>query len=247
MDEIKQLLGRITALNDHELEELRGLILDASDALSTDPARVLGVEGAEQLESLAAAATTVRQEVRRREENILAAHEATRVLASHRAEPLRVSARVPDDRLPVFGCVSQRRAHALTASGREWHGAARQRRLQPGVLDPAAHLPGDARTHGDELLVTSLKVERGPDRTLRTTDSAFLAQYWGGPRDYSELRGHPRLRMRHAPFRMDADTRDRWLQRMHAAVDDLHLPPAHEAQLWTYLERAAVSPTRALP
>lgn len=93
MDKIKQFLGRITELDDHELEELRGLILDASDAFSTDPARVHGIESAERLESLAAAATTVRQEVRRREENILAAHEATRVLASFRAEPLRVSAR----------------------------------------------------------------------------------------------------------------------------------------------------------
>ena len=44
--------------------------------------------------------------------------------------------------------------------------------------------------------------------------SAFLAQYWGGARDYSELRGHPRLRMRHAAFRMDADTGDRWLRHM---------------------------------
>jgi hemoglobin len=71
--------------------------------------------------------------------------------------------------------------------------------------------------------------------------TAFLAQYWGGPRDYSELRGHPRLRMRHAAFRMDTDTRDRWLRHMRRAVEDLQLDPDHETQLWADLERAAVS------
>ncbi len=55
----------------------------------------------------------VRQEVRRREQDILAAHEATRVLARFRSEPLRASARVPDDRLPVLGRVTRGRAHAL--------------------------------------------------------------------------------------------------------------------------------------
>lgn len=72
---------------------------------------------------------------------------------------------------------------------------------------------------------------------------AFLEQYWGGPRRYSVLRGHPRLRMRHAAFRMDSDTRDRWLRHMRRAVDDLHLAPYHRAQLWAYLERAAFSLT----
>lgn len=67
----------------------------------------------------------------------------------------------------------------------------------------------------------------------------FLAQYWGGPTTYSEQRGHPRLRMRHAPFHVDPDARDRWLAHMRAAVDELDLPPLHEATLWDYLQRAA--------
>lgn len=90
----------------------------------------------------------------------------------------------------------------------------------------------------DPVLRAMYPADLGPARERMT---AFLAQYWGGPRDYSDLRGHPRLRMRHAAFRMDADTRDRWLRHMRTAVDDLRLDPAHEAQLWAYLERAAFS------
>ncbi|MFT4228852.1 MAG: globin [Microbacterium sp.] len=67
----------------------------------------------------------------------------------------------------------------------------------------------------------------------------FLEQYWGGPTTYSERRGHPRLRMRHAPFHIDPAARDRWLAHMRAAVDELALSPLHEATLWDYLQRAA--------
>lgn len=67
----------------------------------------------------------------------------------------------------------------------------------------------------------------------------FLEQYWGGPSTYSRERGHPRLRMRHAPFHVNPEARDRWLQHMRAAVDSLDLSPVHEATLWDYLERAA--------
>ncbi|MGW5365493.1 globin [Actinopolymorpha pittospori] len=69
----------------------------------------------------------------------------------------------------------------------------------------------------------------------------FLEQYWGGPRTYSEQRGHPRLRMRHAPFAVTEDARDRWLGHMRTAVEELGLDPAHEHQLWTYLVMAANS------
>jgi hemoglobin len=69
----------------------------------------------------------------------------------------------------------------------------------------------------------------------------FLEQYWGGPTTYSEQRGHPRLRMRHAPFRVTPDARDRWLTHMRDAVESLHLAPVHESILWDYLERAAWS------
>ncbi|WP_123307659.1 globin [Cellulomonas sp. PhB143] len=69
----------------------------------------------------------------------------------------------------------------------------------------------------------------------------FLEQYWGGPTTYSERRGHPRLRMRHAGFRVNPDARDRWLAHMRTAVESLGLAPLHEATLWDYLERAAHS------
>lgn len=69
----------------------------------------------------------------------------------------------------------------------------------------------------------------------------FLVQYWGGPRDYSERRGHPRLRMRHAPFRVTPEARDHWLAHMRTAVDSLGLEPAAEQELWGYLVMAADS------
>jgi hemoglobin len=69
----------------------------------------------------------------------------------------------------------------------------------------------------------------------------FLMQYWGGPRTYSDTRGHPRLRMRHAPFAVDQAAHDAWLRHMRAAVDELGLEPAHETQLWDYLVYAAAS------
>ncbi|AEB46833.1 MULTISPECIES: globin [Micromonospora] len=67
----------------------------------------------------------------------------------------------------------------------------------------------------------------------------FLMQYWGGPNTYSAQRGHPRLRMRHAPFRIGAAERDAWLRHMRRAVDSLDLPEATATELWNYLERAA--------
>ena len=67
----------------------------------------------------------------------------------------------------------------------------------------------------------------------------FLEQYWGGPGTYSEQRGHPRLRMRHQPFKVNPEARDRWLAHMRAAVDTLDLPPLAEETLWDYLQRAA--------
>ncbi len=69
----------------------------------------------------------------------------------------------------------------------------------------------------------------------------FLMQYWGGPRTYSERRGHPRLRMRHMPFAVDRAAHDAWLAHMRDAVDSLGLGPEHERQLWEYLRYAAAS------
>ncbi|HEY1966631.1 MAG TPA: globin [Pseudonocardia sp.] len=69
----------------------------------------------------------------------------------------------------------------------------------------------------------------------------FLEQYWGGPRTYSEQRGHPRLRMRHAPFRIGPIEREAWLRCMRVAVDEAGLDAEHRATLWRYLEMAATS------
>ncbi|MGM7696716.1 globin [Microbacterium sp. A84] len=67
----------------------------------------------------------------------------------------------------------------------------------------------------------------------------FLVQYWGGPSTYSERRGHPRLRMRHQPFHVNPDARERWLRCMRTSLDEVRLSPLHDATLWDYLERAA--------
>ncbi|MGB4835920.1 MAG: globin [Nostocoides sp.] len=69
----------------------------------------------------------------------------------------------------------------------------------------------------------------------------FLEQYWGGPTTYSQQRGHPRLRMRHQPYAVTPDMRDRWLLHMMSAVDSIHLDPEHDAVLRDYLTRAAYS------
>ena len=69
--------------------------------------------------------------------------------------------------------------------------------------------------------------------------TGFLEQYWGGPGTYSEERGHPRLRQRHNPFKVNPAARDRWLAHMRVAVDSLELSPLHDATLWAYLDRAA--------
>ena len=67
----------------------------------------------------------------------------------------------------------------------------------------------------------------------------FLMQYWGGPNTYSSSRGHPRLRMRHAPFQVGPAARDAWLRHMRVAVDSLGLPEPHRTALWEYMERSA--------
>lgn len=71
--------------------------------------------------------------------------------------------------------------------------------------------------------------------------ATFLMQFWGGPKTYGEERGHPRLRIRHAPFAVSPAARDAWLSHMRAALDSVDLSPMHEEMLWDYLQRAAHS------
>jgi hemoglobin len=69
----------------------------------------------------------------------------------------------------------------------------------------------------------------------------FLIQYWGGPSTYSQTRGHPRLRMRHAPFAVSSTARDAWLRHMRAALDSLDLAPEYDETMWRYFTSAAES------
>ena len=69
----------------------------------------------------------------------------------------------------------------------------------------------------------------------------FLIQYWGGPNTYSATRGHPRLRMRHAPFTIGSAERDAWLRHMAEALQSLELDPELADELWRYLTMAAES------
>ena len=69
----------------------------------------------------------------------------------------------------------------------------------------------------------------------------FLAQYWGGPRTYSEERGHPRLRMRHVRFRIGPAQREAWLTHMRQAVDASNAEADDIAALMNYFETAATS------
>jgi hemoglobin len=78
----------------------------------------------------------------------------------------------------------------------------------------------------------------GPaERRLRM----FLEQYWGGPKTYSAERGHPKLRMRHAPFEITDHHRDLWLKHMRDALDNRELPAEQDRVMWDYLVMAAQS------
>lgn len=79
-----------------------------------------------------------------------------------------------------------------------------------------------------------------PDLTgARHRLTLFLAQYWGGPTTYDRERGHPRLRMRHAPFAIGPAERDRWLLHMRAALTEIGPAPDVAAELERYFATAA--------
>ncbi|MCA9883899.1 MAG: globin [Anaerolineaceae bacterium] len=67
----------------------------------------------------------------------------------------------------------------------------------------------------------------------------FLMQFWGGPAQYAQERGHPRLRMRHAPFPIDASARDAWVGHMLAAIDEVGIQEPARSQMRDYFERGA--------
>jgi len=75
----------------------------------------------------------------------------------------------------------------------------------------------------------------------------FLAQYWGGPPRYNEQRGHPRLRMRHAPFAIGPAERDAWLRLMRASVDASRAAEPDKEALRSYFATAAASLINRFP
>lgn len=99
----------------------------------------------------------------------------------------------------------------------------------------------------DRVEQDSLLMEVYPDDLSepRRTTAGFLAQYWGGPPAYSEERGHPRLRMRHAPFVIRQRERDHWLDHMLAAVSATvaahEVPGEVETAMTGYFEQASTA------
>jgi hemoglobin len=83
--------------------------------------------------------------------------------------------------------------------------------------------------------------EPGDLSNARRKLALFLVQYWGGPPTYNEERGHPRLRMRHAPFVIGPEERDRWLVHMTAALDALAPDPDVRSAFDEYFAMAAES------
>jgi hemoglobin len=94
------------------------------------------------------------------------------------------------------------------------------------------------RVEEDAVLLTTYP---HPDdlRDARHKLTLFLAQYWGGPSAYHDERGHPALRMRHAPFAIDEDAAGRWLAHMRQAVDELDPPEPCRSELLEYFGMAA--------
>ena len=75
---------------------------------------------------------------------------------------------------------------------------------------------------GDDILGPMYPADDLPGAEERLKD--FLVGRFGGPQRYIEQRGHPRLRMRHMPFKLDQRARDRWVQLMDRALEEAQLP-----------------------
>ena len=94
-----------------------------------------------------------------------------------------------------------------------------------------------AQVPGDDVLGSMYPPADLPGAEARLRD--FLIGRFGGPQRYIEARGHPRLRARHAPFRIDQDARDRWLQLMTRALDETNLPAESDALLREFFASTA--------
>jgi hemoglobin len=95
-----------------------------------------------------------------------------------------------------------------------------------------------ARVATDAVLRPLYPADLGPSRRAL---AQFLGQYWGGPPEYSAEKGHPRLRMRHAPFAIGGAERDAWLAAMLAAVDESDAPEPVRTAMHEYFNMAATA------
>ena len=93
-----------------------------------------------------------------------------------------------------------------------------------------------ARVEQDPLLRPIFPDDLAPGREYQFL---FLTQYWGGPARYQAQRGHPRLRMRHAPFKIGRAERDAWVGHMLAAIDEVGIPEPARGQMRDYFENGA--------
>jgi hemoglobin len=93
-----------------------------------------------------------------------------------------------------------------------------------------------ARIERDPLLRPLFPADLGPGKERQFL---FITQYFGGPPRYNELRGHPRLRMRHAPFAIGQAERDVWVGHMLEAIDEAGFAEPARGALREYFERAA--------
>jgi hemoglobin len=92
------------------------------------------------------------------------------------------------------------------------------------------------RVHHDPILSPMYQHDlAGAEWRLRE----FLVGRFGGPTRYIEQRGHPRLRMRHAPFKINTAARNRWIEQMTAALEEAALPPEANATLRRFFDDAA--------
>jgi hemoglobin len=95
-----------------------------------------------------------------------------------------------------------------------------------------------AKVEADEILRKIFPEDLAPGKEWQYL---FLMQYWGGPTTYVEVRGHPRLRMRHFPFAITPDLRNRWVQYMHEAIDEVEIKEPARSMMREYFEQAGTA------
>jgi hemoglobin len=93
-----------------------------------------------------------------------------------------------------------------------------------------------ARIERDEMLRPMFPADLEPGKRYQLL---FLMQYFGGPAQYAAERGHPRLRMRHSPFPIDMEARNRWLSHMLAAIDEVGIPEPARTEMRAYFDRGS--------